>query len=313
MSAIRTCQQLLDEFPYANVRHSNTKLPIQLGKENEKDIYNISAPFIHNGEQMLLARAELRKSEDSNVIFLKNKDNAWIPDEHYEPLQHLQDPFYCKIGGILVIGGVSAYEDPCSKGILTYHTVFYREVIPYRFQKFTQGPEHMKDIRLLELPNKKILVTTRPQGTVGGRGKIGYAIINTLDKLNPDSILSARILDDQFVKDEWGGTNELHLLKNGKIGVLSHIANFDDEGNRHYYSTCFLLDVESGLHSPMKIIAVRNNFQKGESKREDLSDVIFSGGLVREQNGTARLYCGVGDAEAHCISIIDPFKDWENY
>ncbi len=169
----------------------------------------------------------------------------------------------------------------------------------------------MKDIRLLELPSGKILVTTRPQGSGAGRGKIGFTIIRSLDDLNSQSILSASVFEDQFTTDEWGGTNQLHLLKNGEIGVLSHIANFDEEGNRHYYSTCFLLDPATGKHLPMKIIAVRSNFEDGPSKRDDLKDVVFSGGLVRQGNGMARLYCGVGDTEAHCITILDPFVDWE--
>ena len=58
----------------------------------------------------------------------------------------------------------------------------------------------------------------------------------------------------------------------------------------------------------MKIIAMRCNFQDGPSKRPDLEDVIFSGGLVRLEGGKARLYCGVSDAEGHMITIDDPFQ-----
>ncbi len=61
----------------------------------------------------------------------------------------------------------------------------------------------------------------------------------------------------------------------------------------------------------MRILAVRENFENGPSKREDLKDIVFSGGLVRQRNGTALLYCGVGDTEAHCITILDPFLEWE--
>ena len=40
----------------------------------------------------------------------------------------------------------------------------------------------------------------------------------------------------------------------------------------------------------------------------DLIDVIFSGGLERNKNKKAMLYCGVSDAEGHRIEIDDPFE-----
>lgn len=309
MTTMRTCHQLLEQFPFCKLRFTNTRLPIFLEEGDNRDVYNISSPFYYNGNQLLLGRAEFRDSEDSSVVFLQKNSGIWSLDNRYQTIEHLQDPFYCIVEGKLIIGGVEVYQN--EKNETTYHTVFFREAAPFQLQRFACGPEHMKDIRLLELPGGKILVTTRPQGSGAGRGKIGFTIIRSLDDLSSQSILSASIFEDQFTSEEWGGTNQLHLLKNGKIGVLSHIANFDEEGNRHYYSTCFLLDPATGKHLPMKIIAVRCNFEDGPSKRDDLKDVVFSGGLVRQSNGTARLYCGVGDAEAHCITIPDPFLEWE--
>lgn len=168
----------------------------------------------------------------------------------------------------------------------------------------------MKDIRLCQLEDNRILVMTRPQGEIGGRGKVAYTIISTLDDLNIESIEQAKILEKQFLPEEWGGCNELHLLKNGKVGVLSHIAKYDEKGDRHYYSTAFCFDYHTGEYSPMKIIAIRNNFQEGPSKRPDLKDVIFSGGLIRK-NGKADLFCGVSDAQGHMITISDPFMSFE--
>lgn len=76
----------------------------------------------------------------------------------------------------------------------------------------------MKDIRLLELPDGRILITTRPQGACGGRGIIGFFVIPSLEKLDRHSLQSAYVFQDQFSSEEWGGTNELHLLRNGKVG-----------------------------------------------------------------------------------------------
>ena len=62
----------------------------------------------------------------------------------------------------------------------------------------------------------------------------------------------------------------------------------------------------------MQIIATRADFPPGASKRPDLEDVIFSGGLVRLPDGKAWFYAGLSDAEAGRILIDDPFVDYEN-
>ena len=70
----------------------------------------------------------------------------------------------------------------------------------------------------------------------------------------------AVVLEGQFLPEEWGGCNELHLLRNGKVGILGHIAKYDEAKNRHYYATAFCFDYRTGEYTPMKIIAVRDNF-----------------------------------------------------
>ena len=132
------------------------------------------------------------------------------------------------------------------------------------------------------------------------------------DELDAESLQQATLMEHQFIPEEWGGANELHRIAGEKIGVLSHIAGFDTEGNRHYYSTAFCFNPETGEYGPMKMIAERRNFQPGPSKRPDLEDVIFSGGLVRLGGGKAELYCGVSDAEGQKVLIDDPFDEYEN-
>ena len=144
---------------------------------------------------------------------------------------------------------------------------------------------------------------TRPQGNIfangkcyeAGRGKIGYTILHSLNELTPEAILEATIFNDQFILEEWGGCNQLFMLDDGNVGILSHIARFDEAGNRHYYSSAFCMNPQTGEHTPMKLIAVRDNFALGAAKRKDLTDVIFSGGLERNKNKKAMLYCGVNE------------------
>lgn len=308
----KTCEELLLEFKEKDFKDNSSKIKFDLGEKDTRDIYNITAAFKWNGETIIGGRVEARDSEDSEVVFFKQEeDGVFRPSKGY-PTYRLQDPFFTVIQEEIVIGGVEIYDDPLKPGTLAYRTIFLRGNSLDSLKRFATGPERMKDIRLLELAEDKILVFTRPQGEVGGRGTIGYTIISSLEELGVETIEKAVLFDKQFIKEEWGGANELHLLKNGLVGVLSHIAKFDEQGDRHYYSSTFAFNVETGEYTPMKLIAIRANFADGSYKRRDLLDVIFSGGLVREENGKAKLYCGVSDAEAHVITIEDPFLEYEN-
>ena len=103
---------------------------------------------------------------------------------------------------------------------------------------------------------------TRPQGNIfangkcyeAGRGKIGYTILHSLNELTPEAILEATIFNDQFILEEWGGCNQLFLLDDGNVGILSHIARFDEAGNRHYYS--FVIAVFTSDKSALLFIGI---------------------------------------------------------
>lgn len=310
---LRTCSELLEEYEKNNSSESSSKkLSFLLGEKflsgngKSKDVYNITAPFEWEGRTLLAGRVEDRESEHSEVVFFEQEKDAWIPVPD-APVLELQDPFVTKVDDLLVAGGVEIFPDRDDPGALCWRTIFYKGRSLRDLKRFAKGPDRMKDIRLLQLEDGRILVAVRPQGKTGGRGKIGFTVLNNLDELTEENIENAHILEEQFAEEEWGGCNEMHLLSNGKIGILSHIACFDEKGDRHYYSTCFTYDVISGEYTPMKMISRRKDFAPGDSKRPDLKDVIFSGGLVRRDDGKAELYCGVGDAEAHMRIIKDPF------
>lgn len=307
---IRTCKLLLLEMEKKNNAFNSSKIKFDLGKDIKQDIYNITAPFEIQGEKWIAGRVEERESEHSNIIFFRQKEDYWEAAKEILPIA-LQDPFVTKIKGEIILGGVEVFDDTERPGELNYRTVFYRGMSLQGLKKFAQGPDRMKDIRLCMMKDERILVLTRPQGVVGGRGKIGYLFISDLDELSAETIEKAVILENQFIPEEWGGANELHLLNDGRIGVLSHIARFDEEGNRHYYAAAFCFEPDTGAYSPMQMIAARKNFEAGASKRPDLCDVIFSGGLVRKEKGLIELYCGVSDAESHMTITADPFLIYE--
>ena len=279
-----------------------------------RDVYNPTAPFkakFRGREiEILAARVEPRSNEAaSKTMFFKRVAERWRPIAG-APVLKLQDPFFSRVGNDLVVGGVKAF--PKKDGGLGWRTIFYRGKDLADLKLFAHGPAGMKDIRLIQLPGGKILVLTRPQGKVGGPGKIAVTMIDDLGSLRPGTINRATVYEDLFAPDEWGGANELHLLKNGLVGVLGHIARFDSEGNHHYYPMAFAVDPATGRRWPMRVLLERSQIPPGASKRPDLKYVLFSGGLVRGKGGTAELYVGAGDAEVYRVTIPDPFADFEN-
>lgn len=271
----------------------------------DRDVYNITAPFEDEGELVIAGRVEKRDSEHSEIYFFVNRDGKWVRREG-SPIFQLQDPFYTRIHGELIFGGVEIFPHPTIENALGWKTVFYRGETIAKLEKFFEGPDGMKDIRLVELQDGSIGVFVRPQGEKGDRGKIGFTKINSLDELTIEVINDAPLLK-QFIDEEWGGVNEVHLLPNGWLGVLGHIARFDEEGNRQYYAMTFILNPDNGEFTPIQIIAERADFLEGPAKRPDLVDVVFSGGLIRHPDGKAELYAGISDADAQKIVIPDPF------
>lgn len=312
---LRTCEQLLNEYrENCSSENSSKKLKFLLGEEflsgdgKEKDVYNITAPFVWEGKTLLAGRVEERDSEHSEVVFFEREQESWVPVSG-APILELQDPFVTRADGELIVGGVEIFPNRHNPDRLCWRTVFYRGKELNDLKMFAQGPEGMKDIRLLQLKDGRFLVAVRPQGSIGGRGKIGFTVLDGLEELTEERLANVPVLKEQFTDEEWGGCNEMHLLQDGKIGVLSHIACFDEKGDRHYYPSCFVYEVDTGEYTAMRIICERKDFAPGESKRPDLEDVVFSGGLVRRDDGMAELYCGVGDAEAHMRVIEDPFEN----
>jgi len=305
------CAELLRRFEEKEALRSGEKL--RFSGVGENDVYNISAPFRIGNAIVIAGRVEAREAwADSHTVFFEEDGGMWVPTNG-APTMRLEDGFATRVGDETIFGGVEIYPNPVasnSSGV-GYRTVFYRgrDFPSLAFQKFAVGPNMMKDIRLALLANGRIGVFTRPQGEFSGRGKIGYVELQRLEDLNAQNILSARIIENQFALEEWGGVNELHPSPDGRIGVIGHIAYQDAQGGKHYYAMSFVYDPETHRASPIEIIATRKNFPAGGEKIPELADVVFPGGLVRHGDGTATLYAGLSDVEAGSITLPDPFTE----
>ncbi|MCG2718724.1 MAG: DUF1861 family protein [Nanoarchaeota archaeon] len=140
--------------------------------------------------------------------------------------------------------------------------------------------------------------------------------INSLEELNKVNLLEAQLLEDLFPKKAWGGTNEIHVLDEENLGVLGHIAYSEPSWKRkkvkHYHAITFKFNYKTMMASPIKIIATRSDFPKGDSKphpKKDLQDVLFSGGIRLKDNGLAELFTGLSDVNCGRKVIPNPFID----
>ena len=278
------------------------------------DVYNISTPFTIKGRTYLAGRVEKRENEFSVVrIFEKTGEDEYTAILPELTFRNLQDPFVTFIKGQLVLGGVQIVTHPLDEHrIISWQTLFFSGKTPDQLKLCAVGPSCMKDIRLCELADGRVAVFSRPQGKKGGKGRIGFTIIDSLKDLCADTILDAVIDPSFFLKSEWGGCNEVHLLRNGLLGVMGHMAFRTEEG-LHYNAMTFVLDPATGEHTAPRIIATRGDMTTEPfGKRPDLVDVLFTAGIVRHGDGTATLYTGVSDCQAWCAEIEDPFLIYEN-
>ena len=136
----QTCKQLLDEYQKRRRVYEAEKLTF--AGVDGKDVYNIAAPIIHNDEFLLPARVEPRESEYSEVVFFHLDQGMWYPKEGIRTFS-LQDPFWTRIKGELVFGGVEVFPHPTIPNALGWRTNFYRGTSPDKLEYFASGPDGM--------------------------------------------------------------------------------------------------------------------------------------------------------------------------
>lgn len=278
------------------------------------DVYNASLPFTYAGNTYLFGRVEKREiwADSTARLFIKQQENqyALVPDAKVYPLE---DPFLVPIDDEFVLGGTCVTK---TEGVVTnYHVRFYRGKNPLEMECFATGPERMKDIRLVELPNGEIGVMSRHRGTEitrekGSLAEIGYTQIKSLDRLCPEIIANAPLIPSVFTSTQWGGANQLIPLEGGRIGVVGHHAwQVPFEGERPlaiYVATSFRFDPKAWQVEDLKLIGKRRMFPDYPPKRPFLQDCLFTSGIVTEK-GQTLLYSGLGDAAQGYLPIVNPF------
>ncbi len=285
----------------------------------DMDIYNPSVPFTIKGATYIAGRVEERSSERSRVMFFKKTGDVWDLCKEAMTFE-LQDPFITFIDSKLIMGGVRVVWEEGTNRATAWYTDFYIGSGLDDLHLFASGPKHMKDIRLVELSDKRIGIFTRPQGEqmlnqFGCIAKIGFMIVDSLEDITAAKIEQAAFIEGIFRPDEWGGCNQIHLLKNGHLGIVGHIAYGEEKPNArylHYYGMSFIFDpVNKRIVDKVKIIISRDCFPDGPCKAQRLSDVTFTSGIQRLCGNKAVIYTGLSDAQVGSAVINDPFAEWE--
>jgi len=284
------------------------------------DIYNTSIPFSWKGKTYIFGRMEKREEWARSWVrlFENTGKDEWtlVPNSM---IYQLEDPYISIIGEELIMGGTHVKMK--SGKVETYYGYFYKGTDINNLYYFTTGPERMKDIRLVQMPDNRIGVFKRPRGpevlkTYGTESVIGFTIINNLEELNGETIENAVVLPGIFGKGEWGGCNQCYYLDSGLIGVIGHKCYVDSKEKEVplsvYMNMSFVLDPKTNEVMDLKIIGTRTCYPDGPAKKPKLVDCAFTSGIVMREDGKAELYSGIGDAEEGKIIIDYPFKGYGN-
>ncbi|MGX7196453.1 DUF1861 family protein [Enterococcus olivae] len=278
------------------------------------DVYNCSQPFFYKGKWYSYGRIERRKEWMRSWVrlFERTDQNRWslVDDSmHYQ----LEDPYISFVHDQIVMGGthVQVVEEDVLKSYFGY---FYYGQDLEDLKYFTTGPENMKDIRLVELADRRIGVFSRPRNKklieqYGSESLIGFTIIDSLADLNAHVIENAEILPDLFGSLEWGGVNQAYLLDSGKIGVIGHLS-YKEEDQSIYTVMSFVLEPETLVIANYKMIATSKSFAKAPEKRPHLKECCFPSGIIYHNEDYCTLYSGVGDTCEAVTKIEYPFKGY---
>jgi hypothetical protein len=314
------------------------------GGPADKDLYNSPGEFqtIYQGKKVTLfaGREESEDSEtDMRVAFYQKKNGKYIylNDDPDVPNLKLQDPAIMMLeteyGNELILCGVNVWVDghtPEGKEKLNYATHFYRDYGKgfTHLKKFLVGPDHMKDIRIVQDPDKMRLpgdgfdVLTRPQDekyAKGGRGQVGILHVNSLEEITAEKIANAPIIPGQFLRKQWGGGNWAKYIDRHIIGVVGHYARYVNETLkdevRDYVGVDWKIDTRTNRVFDAEVAVERADLVKTinlGAKRSSLENVVFPSGVIDNYDGTLTYFVGVGDKFTVKVIVRNPFWKFKN-
>lgn len=332
---------LLREHEYAEPPYDVWKvefhdLPEGLTAYNSSDVF-----LVDNGETEIphiLARKEVKGADGeftSQVsIFRCSPDgrDCW-PADNISNLQELvkgkitQDPSIARFNGNWVITWVEVtpidMNDPSQGSDFKSVTCIGKTLDT--LHHLVDSSDGTKGLRYVGLLDRRVGITTRV--FIDGVGKTCFTIANSLEEVTTETLDSARVIEGASPDIGWGGPNQLQLLANGDIFLLSHAARFNTETNetgeeitvREYdvTSSVITLEPDNNPDNPagandFRIIATERDFNLDiDPKRPDLIRVAYPGFiLIRQDGGPATLFVALRDSGEAGALIKDPLEKW---
>ena len=110
---IQTCTELLQAYRQRRRVLKAEKLTF-LGDFRQRRVQHRGTNLCRR-EWFIPARVEPRETEYSEVMFFRQAGSAWVLAEDI-PFLSLQDPFWVRIHGEVILGGVEVFPHPTKQG-----------------------------------------------------------------------------------------------------------------------------------------------------------------------------------------------------
>jgi 4-O-beta-D-mannosyl-D-glucose phosphorylase len=176
----------------------------------------------------------------------------------------------------------------------------------------TKSPQQRNVVLHPEFINGKYALYTRPQDgfiDAGSGGGIGWGLTDSMENA---VIENETIIDDRAyhtIKEVKNGMGPAPIKTEKGWLQLAHGVRNTAAGLR-YVLYMFLTD----LKQPDKVIAKPGGFflaPEGEERTGDVSNVVFSNGWVKKENGDVFIYYGSSDTRMHvAVSSVDRLLDY---
>ncbi len=176
----------------------------------------------------------------------------------------------------------------------------------------TPSPQQRNVVLHPEFVHGKYFLYTRPMDhfvSAGGKGGIGWGLAETMERavIHKETVMEERVY--HTIKEAKVGPGATPIKTKAGWLHIAHAVRENAAGLR-YVLYAFLCD----LHEPWKVIARPGGYllaPEGDERTGDVSDVLFSNGVVVRPNGDLFLYYGSSDTRLHvATSTIDALVDY---
>ncbi len=176
----------------------------------------------------------------------------------------------------------------------------------------TPSPQQRNVVLHPEFVQGKYLLYTRPMDhfvSAGGKGGIGWGLADTMERavITQETVMEERVY--HTIKEAKVGPGATPIKTKAGWLHIAHAVRENAAGLR-YVLYAFLCD----LNEPWKVIARPGGYllaPEGPERIGDVSDVLFSNGVVVKPNGELFLYYGSSDTRLHvATSTIDALVDY---